>query len=171
MSYKQRKLAWNRKIDKAIIEAQELAHVVESIPSSYQNIINGVIDDWYDSYDDRKTDYEPSGNLKHAYQVIFDNKIIKTELDPSLADSEHHQQNSIIYNNAFLRGYHGGSTGKKLKSNIPHYRTGFSFSRWGDPAVKTFSPYQKIEKALNQEQKKKQQEINRKINYIKSILS
>ena len=104
-----------------------------------------VIDEWYDSYPERS--YDPIGSLYDAYKINIKDGRGSIDFSPSLIDDyKHHQDNSIIYNNVFLEGYHGGSTGKGLKSSIPHWRKPPGiYSQWySTPAPRSFSPYKRI---------------------------
>lgn len=111
-----------------------------------------VISAWYAQYDPHK--YRRSMSLKKAFKITRDGIDVSIDYDPSyLNDYNHHQDNDIIFNNAFVSGYHGGSMGTDkngMSVSTPHWRKPFlSYRRWGNEAPKSFSPQERIEKKSN----------------------
>lgn len=176
MSYKQRQMAKKNSIIKMLNEVKRIKTILQQAPEDEKRIFNEIIDEWYDSYKDRTTDYSPLGSLKNAYVFHPYDKENEEVPDPSedkdLGGVSHHQRNNeIIFNNAFLAGYHGGSWGKGLSKKVPHYRKGMNYSHWGRKAVSTYSPRERTDSAIKNYEKPKQREIDDAIRHLDSLVS
>ena len=165
---KQYKKALERVL-KRIQKAKE--YYPNKIRKEMEYISDSVITKWYDSYSNRII-YDPYGSLYNACKIEVDDDSYNISFDSSYLYASHHQDNSIVFNNSFIEGYHGGSTGEGLNSSIPHWRTPHPFYRnWGNPAVKTFSPYLEMYDQMDKELKKIQTEMRNEENeIIKEIL-
>lgn len=100
-----------------------------------------VITQWYSSYD--PFFYDRRGSLYEMFEVKLDgtNYIVKFNND-NLGGFEEY-----IYNLTFIEGYHGGARGGENhpKDGVPYWRTPYPFfSRWGRPALRSFSPYYRM---------------------------
>lgn len=106
-----------------------------------------IITRWYASYE--PLIYRRQMSLKKAFKVFVNTQEQKMIFDYKYMDEagfSHHQSNEIIYNNAFLSGYHGGSYGDGISSSLLYWRTPVpQYTEWGHPAIHTFSPYKLIE--------------------------
>ena len=108
-----------------------------------------AIAEWYGKYDPHK--YRRKGSLKQAFKIVRDGVDVEITYDAEfMNDYQHHQSNEIIFNNAFIEGYHGGSMGTDKYGDIattPSWRKPFlKYTHWGDEAVRSPSPQKKIEK-------------------------
>lgn len=161
----------SRNLKKALKLALEIQATKKEVEEEYKYITDSVIDEWYDSYKNRGS-YEPYGSLHNAVQVISDESMIDIQEDPTLGGVHHHQDNSIIYNNAYVLGYHGGSTGKGLNSSKPHYRKPSPFyPRWGRTAKKNFSPQRRIDQRMKKFDKQMQKRIDDTCAEIAKLIS
>lgn len=118
---------------------------------TYKRKADKIIDAWYNSYNQYRHMYRPTGSLKQAYQIEFDGDKIYINMGAEYITVSHHQDNEIIYNNMFVEGYHGGSWGTDnpvdisgrsiTKNDGPHFRTPAKgenkFKFWGNAAVKS----------------------------------
>lgn len=106
------------------------------------------VDTFYESYPKLKElSYDRLGDLYNAFEVVVDEKKQGVHMDSSLMQYEHHQDNEYIYENSFMRGYHGGSIGTDqngITQSEPWYRTPPAWERWYYRAAKSKSPYQMI---------------------------
>lgn len=109
-----------------------------------------VISRWYAQYDPHK--YRRKMSLKKAFKIIRVGVDVSIDYDASyMEDYSHHQSNDIIFNNAFVEGYHGGSWGtdkNEVEVDSPHWRTPFlKYSHWDKKeAPQSFSPQEEIDK-------------------------
>ena len=116
-----------------------------------------VIAQWYASYSPTYYGNARQRSLYHSYKLEQDGIDVEITFDSDyLSDYVHHQNNEIIFNNAFLAGYHGGS--KSGTSNIPRWRTPYPtarnvkdgilpYTRWSEREVaRSKSPYEQIVK-------------------------
>lgn len=158
--------AYINTLDEIISEVEVMQNYYpQHLKKELERIGRTVISEWYDSYSNRKL-YDPYGSLYHAYKIEVDNSHYLVTFDNKKLDNiSHHQSNEIIYNNSFIEGYHGGSMGDGLSSNIPHWRTPHPFySSWGKPAIKSFSPYEKMYDLMEEEINSVKAEMKRKEN-------
>ena len=142
-----------RELDAAIKAFQDASSKMTQMKKKYprkmkrelEEIGRTVIQDWYDSYD--REFYDPLMSLFNAYKIKVDDKGWDISFSPRyIQHFKHHQKTSIIYNNAFIEGYHGGSWGKGLEKKVPYWRTPVGiYSNWyAFPADQTFSPYDEM---------------------------
>lgn len=103
--------------------------------NKYNNIVydgltkmaEDAVDKFY-SYHSNTYDFNRMGDLYNAYKVVVNDDIWAMYLGDEYMKYDHHQSNEIIYNNAFVEGYHGGSWGKSdyfgftPPSGEPYYR-------------------------------------------------
>lgn len=85
-----------------------------------------------------------TGDLYNAYDIgISDGQYLSLELGPDLMDGKHHQGAEFVYENSFVRGYHGGSAGTDRNDetvDTPHFRVpGGKWTYWGEPAPRSSS--------------------------------
>ena len=147
-----------KKLYRLLLNAiEDVSKVEVQINTKYRNnakkdlnqIARIAIDEFYESYD--PLIYDRYGSLYDAYKVNVNKDVWEIITDSSFITSSHHQSNSIIYNNVFELGYHGGSTGEGLNSGIPHWRKPFPFfSEWGEQAVNSIPPKEVIQEKYNQ---------------------
>lgn len=125
---------------------QKLEKMNVTYPKKYvseiDEIAKSVISSWYATYD--PIYYDRQMNLKHAYKVGIENETDwYIEFGADLMGGE---DADIVYENSFIEGYHGG----RDKDGTPYWRTPYPyFTEWGRPAVKSFSPYIKINSQIN----------------------
>lgn len=148
-----------KKLYRLLLNAiEDVSKVEVQINTKYRNnakkdldqIARIAIDEFYESYTPNK--YDRYGSLYSAYKVNVNKNVWEILTDSSFITTSHHQKkNSIIYNNVFELGYHGGSTGKGLNSGIPHWRKPFPFfTEWGDVAAHSTPPIETIQERYNQ---------------------
>lgn len=148
-----------QRIQKKIDDLIELIPSVErKLRDKYNKIVErdlkymarSAVDIFYEKY---PTEYDRYGDLYNAFKVTATDTEWSIEFSPEFMKHEHHQSNEIIYNNAFVLGYHGGSWGKsdyfgfRPPSGVPYYRgpggeSGWVY--WTRPAVRTTSPLEMI---------------------------
>lgn len=182
-----------RDID-ALIKATEKAingieQMNKKYPKKYEDAANLVCDhvitQWYDSYN--PIIYDREGSLYKMYDVkVKDSKLIVDIDGEGLSGLGRY-----LYELTFVEGYHGGAKtgtsyyrspqGTKLKAfshpqpGIPYWKTPIpEFYRWGRPALRSFSPYNRIinqlNKAMSEIDEERQSEYNKYINKIKNII-
>lgn len=117
-----------------------------------------VITLWYTSYNPRRRFYNSQEGLYHAYKIEQDGIDVSISFDSSYIEEagfSYHQKTEIIYQNAFIEGYHGGSGTKDDPNNLrwrtppyPDKNTGIApWSRWSERTVaRSNSPWKKISK-------------------------
>lgn len=152
--------AFDSEIDKLI---DEIIDVGQDLHSKYNKqvyyrlrfLAREVIDDFYDSYNPRV--YDRNYDLYNAFQVHTATGVWKIWWSSNLMISKHHQSNFIVYNNAFLHGWHGGSGGTDrngitVPKSEPHYRVPVGeWSNWGAVAANAgFSPENRIDQVSKQ---------------------
>ncbi len=145
------------------VEEEILKKTPQQLEKELNYIGESIITRWYDDYD--RHIYEPYGSLYYAYQVKRNGTRITVTTSPDyISVGKHNQSDEIVYNNAFVRGYHGGSTGSGLDSLIPHWRTPYPFyPEWGGPAKKSKSPLEMMQEEMQGEVDKTLKEIDEKI--------
>ena len=118
---------------------------VPRIKEELNEIALGIITQWY-------ADYEPfvyrrKMSLKHAFKVTATPDEFAVDYSPEfMNDYSHNQENEIIFNNAFMSGFHGGSYGEGIPSSLLYWRSPVPYYKeWGHPASRSFSPYKQIE--------------------------
>jgi hypothetical protein len=140
-----------KSVDKAI---NKLETMITEKPEKYKDKLRdsalSTISRWYAKYDPIYY-HDRQMSLKKAFKITQDGCDLFIDFDSSYMDDEgftHHQNkygNEIVFNNAFIKGYHGGSTSKKDDITTPHWRTPFpEFSEWGERAARSRSPYNEI---------------------------
>lgn len=128
-----------------------------------------VVTDWYSTYDPWV--YERKGDLLNAYKIKVNKKTGKYSVDfgPQYMKYNHHQSNAIVYNNAFVEGYHGGSRGEGASS--PYWRSPIPlYETWGQPAIRSFSPYEVMTDKMNDVISEIKSDVNKDIKEIERIL-
>ena len=107
-----------------------------------------IVSRWYATYEPIK--YRRSMSLKHAFKITRDGIDVILNLDASNMGGGHHQSDAWVYHNSFEEGYHGGSIGTDKAGysvSTPSWRSPYGYYiHWGDPAPKSFSPKDEIEK-------------------------
>lgn len=93
-----------------------------------------AVEDWYMAYS--PISYDRTESLLNVYDVQPSIGKINVHLSSDELGG-HRASNDYIYNLAFIQGWHGGA----FQGFPPLWRTGFNFSEWGDPALKTTSAY------------------------------
>lgn len=136
-------------LDKGLAKLQRLvdekpAKLVEDIDEEAKSIISS----WYGKYN--PIYYRNNMGLKKAYKILQNDVDVEIVYGPEYMETTYNQDTSIIFNNAFIKGYHGGSAGTDRNDETkttPYWRTPFlHYTEWGYPAKRSFSPYKKIEK-------------------------
>lgn len=121
------------------------AKLIEDIDEEAKSIISS----WYAKYD--PIYYRRNGGLKKAYKIKQDGIDVEIVYGPEFMETAYHQDTSIIFNNAFVKGYHGGSAGTDSNDETrkaPYWRTPFLYyTEWSYLAKRSFSPQKKIEAA------------------------
>lgn len=120
-----------------------------------------AIDDFYDSYDPHV--YDRWGDLHNAYKVIVNDKVWKIDYNSKYMKHTHRASNEYIFLLSFMSGYHGGAINgpdhpapgtlygpNLLNQGIPYYRNYPYYDGWLRPAVKSESPFQKIEEGIGE---------------------
>lgn len=171
----------NMAIDATINEIEKI--IKKDLPKLYEELNDiglSVISEWYADYDP-PTFYRRTGNLKNAFKVTINAKQILVDYKPEYLDDVYNQSPEIIFNNAFIGGYHGGSRGmidpnetdvyKQAGHAIPMWRTPFpEFSFWYEPAVRSFSPMQKIDQLAQKAIDHSLENINGRIGKHMSVI-
>ncbi len=143
-----------KEVKKLILELME---TYESTSKNLEKALKkkgyDVISKWYRSYSPTSYALRRQNSLYDAFRIDFSDDGFEIYSDASLLDEAgyiHHQKNDIIYNNAFVFGYHGGFCGKTLVDDEPWLRTAPAFNTWYKPATKgIYSPDKKLEKEFN----------------------
>lgn len=123
----------------------------------YENALKCIdsgINKFYASY--TPTFYNRTGGLKsfaHA-EIYGDNQFI-FQHGPEFGSGGYRVSNDYIYMKVFLLGYHGGADadsrkGRHPATGTPYWRTPYPYySRWGNPAPQSTSPYELIMQEWN----------------------
>ena len=132
------------KLRQASKELKKIKRTYDSFPSVANEKNKEIVARWYANYN--PTYYRRTRSLYQAYRIKkVGNRGIEITSGASNIGRKHHQKPSVIYNNVFLLGFHGGSFGEGLEDDQPHWRTPFlDYSSWGQPAVSDNSPYDEI---------------------------
>lgn len=125
-----------------------------------ESIARRTIDLFYGDYDPHK--YDRWGDLYNAFKVTVNDKVWKIEYKSSFMKYPHRASNEYIFMLSFVSGYHGGAINgpdhpapgtlygpNLIGQGIPYYRTFPYYKAWSRPAVKSESPYLKIEEDIN----------------------
>ena len=113
-------------------------------------ISRSIISEWYASYDPNM--YHRHGNMIDFVQISFKGSNYSIMFNPDAMRDTHRAPNDVIFWNSFVRGYHGGAPKGKDHPSIgtPYWRDyGSDYMLWGEPAVKTFSPYERMYDEFN----------------------
>lgn len=143
-------------INNLIANASEIIRQVNSRLAHEQyinakRIADNAIDEFYAGYTPHPKSYGRRLDLYNAYDIgIRNGEDFIFQVGPDLMKYYHHQGNEFVYENSFVRGFHGGSMGTDSNGEtavVPTYRTPIpEFSSWGDPAEPDDSPYEQIMK-------------------------
>ena len=135
-----------------------------------EEIGKSVISEWYATYD--PIYYDRQMGLKHAWKVSLNGMDYRVDFGYELMDTNYHQNTEIVFNNAFMNGYHGGS----FNNGIPYWRTPYpEFTAWGRPALRSFSPYTRMVSEMNRKikeiDKEKQDEFDKEIEKVQKAIN
>lgn len=129
----------------------EFQNIMSQIQKEYEKQFrieaDNIIKQWYAGYSARKY-YNPTGSLYSIYDIEIVDYNTYFRMGPEyMHEFKHNQDNEIIYNNAVIGGYHGGSWGEDYHGDsvtLPHYRVPYEtknkkgqFRWWGDVAWQT----------------------------------
>ena len=183
-------MARQREIEAALKEVLKAIKDIKKIQKQTQKelkdeleyIADSVVTRWYDSY--TRSSYEPGGSLYYAYKIEVNDKGWNVEFSPEFMSkfTYHHQSNELIFHNAFELGYHGGSGSRHLNDydeddvagassigSTPWWRTpGPFYPRWYKEAVRTFSPYEEINKLMDKKIKEIKNKRHKKLSDVVS---
>ena len=158
-----------REINSAIRNVKKALRDIEKINNKYPNIYrdeiklvaDSVIDMWYDSYD--PIFYDRYGQLFKAYSIVLKKGTCNVYFGSNQMKSVYNQSKNWIYKNSFIGGYHGGSR----HNGVPYWRTPYPFfTDWGEPAVFTFSPYERMVTEINNTIKEIDTQKNEEVSLI-----
>lgn len=164
---------------KAVQKAKtKLEKMNETYPRKYkeelEEVGKTVIAQWYATYE--PVFYNRDRSLYHAFRVDLRGTDYSVDFDSAYL--EHGSLSSLIFENSFMQGYHGGvSSGKgHPQPGMPYWRTPIpSFVDWGRPAIRSFSPYYRMvfemNKKIKEIDKEKQEEFDKTINKVENALS
>lgn len=172
----------------ALINATERAikgieQMNKKYPKKYEDTANSVCDhvitQWYDTYNPIM--YDREGSLYKMYDVRIKNDRLIVNIDGEGLSG----LGKYLYELTFVEGYHGGAKTGKIKigdtifshpnPGIPYWKTPIpQLCFWGRPALRSFSPYNRIINQLNKEMseidEERQTEYNKYIDKIKNII-
>ena len=137
---------------------EQVPKVERQIRNKYNKIVKNGLENMAETAVGEFYEYTPDSyhrrqeSLLHAYKVVATDKEWSIDFDPRyMKDYEHHQDNEIIFHNAFELGYHGGSWGTDKNGETvtePYYRGPggeYGWKYWLYPAEQdSVSPLQKI---------------------------
>lgn len=133
-------------IEKAISEADKVPEILKKYDRLFAEeaelAVKHVVDAFYESYTPFK--YGRKLDLYHTYELIITDSIWDWKFGPEYMEAKHHQDNSYIYQNSFIEGYHGGVDYGKGHPDpgTPWWRGLPSFKYWSRPATQWGeSPY------------------------------
>ena len=148
-----------------------------------ERVAERTITQWYNSYLTPIV-YDRAESLYHAYKIEIIGTDIHIDFDSSYMDEYVGRDvNSLIYENSFVSGYHGGASSGTTKNGqshphpgIPYWKTPIpKFTNWGRPALRSFSPYYRIKNLMDQKikeiDKEKDREWQKEIDNIKRCIS
>lgn len=190
-------MAFRRRDIEALIKATEKAikgveNINKKYPEKYKDVAyltcDSIITKWYDSYS--PIFYEPyrRGSLYKMFKVELDGRNLIVDIDGEGLDG----LSRYLYELTFMEGYHGGAKNGTIKiknekgdvikeiphpsPKVPYWKTPFPYyTNWGRPAIKTFSPYNRIMLELSKEMEKidkeKQEEYDKLVNKMRAIIS
>ena len=133
-----------------------------------------VIAEWYATYE--PIVYVRNRSLYHAFRVNLDGTRYSVDFEPEFLD------NDIIFWNSFMEGYHGGARDGVTGLGEPHPSPGTpywktpipEFTHWGRPAMRSFSPYNRMVSEMNKTikrlDKEKETEIEKIINKVNNVI-
>ena len=134
-----------------------------------EEVGKSVVAQWYATYD--PIFYRRGGSLYHAFKVYLNGLDYGVDFDYRFIGNE------IIFENSFMQGYHGGAIGGEEHPHpgIPYWRTPIpSFTDWGRPAKRSFSPYSRMVSEMNKKIKEideeKQREFDNVINRVEKAI-
>lgn len=145
-------------IDKAVIDLRNtIMHVLQilrynkatkpqKLEGELKDTALSIVSKWYASYDPYR--YSRTMSLKKAFKITKNGIDVSVDYDPSLIKG--HRDDVSVFYNSFIEGYHGGATGEDkagFSVSVPTWRSPYGYYiHWGDPAPKSFSPRDEIEK-------------------------
>ena len=139
-----------------------------------ERIGDHVITDWYSTYE--PIFYNRRGSLYNAFRVNLNGTDYSVEFDYNLLGGD--KVNELIFENSFIRGYHGGAADGVGHPNpgVPYWRTPYPLlTNWGRPALRSFSPYTRIVSEMNKKIREidgdKQDEFNKAVNKVYKIIN
>ena len=162
---------------KAISKAKTKIQLMnEKYPQMYKDELEEVgkhvISEWYSKYSPFV--YDRNLGLYDAFEVQLDGLDYYVNFDSDLLDDVYHQSVDWIYENSFVKGYHGGSSKGKGHPvpGIPYWRRPTPlFIEWGAPAKYSFSPYlimvNRMKNKIKEIDKKKQNEYDKIMEKVK----
>ena len=114
---------WRNTVHVAYNKAKEIAKdAVDMFYGEWSGHGGGRTEDLYDAYDI---------GIRNGWQLIF-------EIGSDMMGGYHHQGAEFVYENSFVRGYHGGSAGTDRNNETvdsPHFRIPApQFTTWGSKA-------------------------------------
>jgi hypothetical protein len=120
------------------------------VKSDISYIARSCIDRFYEDYE--PLIYDRHGDLYNAFEVTFSNNKIKIRYSDDLMIAEHRADNSYIFENSFIYGWHGGA-----RSGPNHPNPGEAwwrepapyYSNWRSPAARSDSPFEIIDKNIS----------------------
>lgn len=159
-------------VKKAKVKIEEMN---KRYPKKYKEELEMIGDDvitqWYSTYD--PIFYNRSGDLYDAFRVNLDGVNYRVDFDSSLMDG-----NEYIFENSFMKGYHGGAISGDGHPNpgIPYWRTPHPwYYEWGRPAFRSFSPYNRMINLMNKKirklDKEKQDEFDKIIEKVNNSIN
>lgn len=165
---------------------KDLIQIKNETPEKYkeelEEIGKEVMADWYADYDPfyDGISYDRTGNLKQAYKVTVEGSHYSVDFSPEYMDdvymaknedgsySNPHWLTKYIYENSFIKGYHGGATDgpNHPRPGTPYYKEYPEFSIWTRPAVRSFSPYAMMNKRMKEKIAELDEERQEKVKKI-----
>lgn len=102
-----------------------------------------AVDTFYKGYTPH-SGYQRQRDLYNAYKIVDDGENVYVEYGDEFMQYAHHQSNKFIFENSFMKPYHGGSWGAEGEGRggeyaaEPWYRAPNPyFTHWYSPAVKS----------------------------------
>ena len=141
--------------DSAIKEWREMADRYSKRAAERMNKIGRLeVWRWYKSYSPFY--YKRKRTLYYGFKVTGGNGVVTTIFSSKDMYKIHFVDQidpNYIFHNSFIEGYHGGARdgiGHPMPG-VPYYRTPYpDFTDWSRPAVRTESPFERINKAFDE---------------------
>ena len=135
-------------IASGVYEKEIIDAVIPRIEQGIKDCVGRALDSFYGSYGaiyytSKTRGFENVGEL-----VRVDNTRILIRYLPTDADGGYHQSTDLVFQNVFMKGYHGGSKGEG--SSGIQWRTPYPYYKhWGRSAAQSTSIFDLAEKEMD----------------------